>query len=257
MLRSASGMPFKKNALLAALPVKLLMEMKPHLVPVSLTFGQVLYHSGKSMREVYFPARSLVSLLVVLEDDSSLEVALVGHEGVLGVPLALGAKLSPVRALVQGAGDALRMNAAQFLLMMGRHPLLQRVVFSYAGMLMGQIAQTAACNRFHLLEPRLARWLLMTRDRLGCEEFRMTQEFLSTMLGVRRVGVSDAASSFQRQHLIEYSRGHITILDHAGLEAASCSCYARGVVGQPAVVPWRPVLLHVANARKSPPALAT
>jgi CRP-like cAMP-binding protein len=170
----------------------------------------------------------------------ALEVALVGPEGVVGVPLALGSKLSPMRALVQGAGDALRMNAAQFLLMMGGHPLLQRAVYGYAGVLMEQIAQTAACNRYHLLEPRLAHWLLMTRDRLGSAEFRMTQEFLSTMLGVRRVGVSDAASSFQRQHLIEYSRGHITILDHEGLEAASCSCYRRGVIGQPATQPWRP-----------------
>jgi CRP-like cAMP-binding protein len=240
---SIGRMPFKTNVVLASLPAKLLTEIKPHLTPVNLPFGQVLYHSGKPMREVFFPARCLVSLLVVLEDELALEVALVGHEGMLGVPLALGAKLSPVRALVQGAGDALRMSAPQFLLMMGRHPMLQRAVFGYAGKLMGQIAQTAACNRFHLLEPRLARWLLMTRDRLGAEDFRMTQEFLSTMLGVRRVGVSDAASSFQRQHLIEYSRGHITILDHEGLEAASCSCYARGVVGQPAVVPWRPPAL--------------
>jgi CRP-like cAMP-binding protein len=249
-------MPFKQNAVLAALPRKILIEMRPHLTPVTLMFDEVLYQSGKPMKDVYFPVRCLVSLLVVLENDLALEVALVGQEGVLGVPLALGARLSPVRALVQGAGDALRMNAAQFLLMMGQHPLLQRAVFGYAGVLMGQIAQTAACNRFHLLEPRLARWLLMTRDRLGCEDFRMTQEFLSTMLGVRRVGVSDAASSFQRQHLIEYSRGHITILDHDGLEAASCSCYGRGVVGQPAVVPWRPQASHAPRAHKSPPALA-
>jgi CRP-like cAMP-binding protein len=249
-------MPFKKNAVLAALPAKVLSEMTSRLVPVTLPFGQVLYQSGKAMRDVYFPARCLVSLLVVLEDELALEVALVGNEGVLGVPLALGAKQSPVRALVQGAGDALRMTAANFLLMMGRHPQLQRAVFGYAGLLMGQIAQTAACNRFHMLEPRLARWLLMTRDRLGSEDFRMTQEFLSTMLGVRRVGVSDAASSFQRQHLIEYSRGHITILDHDGLEAASCSCYGRGVMGQPAVVPWRPPALHALRTYKSPPALA-
>jgi CRP-like cAMP-binding protein len=239
-------MPFKTNALLAALPAKVLLEMTPYLVPVAMPFGQVLYHSGKAMRDVYFPARCLVSLLVVLEDELALEVALVGHEGVLGVPLALGAKQSPVRALVQGEGDALRMTATDFLLMMGRHAPLQRAVFGYAGLLMGQIAQTAACNRFHMLEPRLARWLLMTRDRLASEDFRMTQEFLSTMLGVRRVGVSDAASSFQRQHLIEYSRGHITILDHEGLEAASCSCYRRGVIGQPAVVPWRPEPLRAA-----------
>jgi CRP-like cAMP-binding protein len=239
-------MPFKKNAVLAALPAKVLLEMTPHLVAAPLPFGQVLYHSGKAMRDVYFPAGCLVSLLVVLEDELALEVALVGNEGVLGVPLALGAKQSPVRALVQGAGNAWRMTAANFLLMMSRHPQLQRAVFGYAGLLMGQIAQTAACNRFHLLEPRLARWLLMTRDRMGCGDFRMTQEFLSTMLGVRRVGVSDAASSFQRQHLIEYSRGHITILDHEGLEAASCSCYRRGVVGQPAVVPWRPEPLAAA-----------
>jgi len=230
----------QSNALLAALPRKTLIEIKPHLVPVALVFGQVLYRPGQPMREVYFPERCLVSLLVVLEDELALEVALVGREGVVGVPLALGSKLSPMRALVQGAGDAFRMNAAQFVSMMGSQPLLQRAVYGYAGALMGQIAQTAACNRYHLLEPRLAHWLLMTRDRLGSADFRMTQEFLSTMLGVRRVGVSDAASSFQRQHLIEYSRGHITILDHDGLEAASRSCYRRGVIGQPAVVPWRP-----------------
>ena len=117
---------------------------------------------------------------------------------------------------------------------------------------MGEIGQTAACNRFHLLEPRLARWLLKTRDRLGAGEFRMTQQFLSTMLGVRRVGVSDAASSFQRQHLIEYSRGYIKILDHEGLEAASCACYRRGTAGGPAVVPWRPAPLHAKTAREKP-----
>jgi CRP-like cAMP-binding protein len=233
-------MPFTTNALLAALPRKTLIEIKPHLAPVALVFGQILYEPGQPMRDVFFPARCLVSLLVVLEDDLALEVALVGSEGVIGVPLALGSKVSPMRALVQGAGDAFRMDAAQFLLMMGSHALLQRAVCGYAGMLMGQIAQTAACNRYHLLEPRLAHWLLMTRDRLGSADFRITQEFLSTMLGVRRVGVSDAASSFQRQRLIEYSRGHIRILDHDGLEAASCSCYRRGVVGQPPVVPWRP-----------------
>src|SRR5205085_1619411 len=154
-------------------------------------------------------------------------VALSGREGMVGIPLALGSRVSPVRALVQGAGDAFRMNGAHFLAAMARHPQLQRPVYVYAGVLMGQIALTAACNRFHLLEPRLARWLLMTRDRLGSADFRMTQEFLSTMLGVRRVGVGEAAASFQRRNLIGYSRGQITILDHAGLEAASCSCYKR------------------------------
>jgi CRP-like cAMP-binding protein len=230
------------NNVLASLPRKIYLELLPALVPVELEFGQLLYQEGERMKEVYFPQSCVVSLLVVVDRDAALEVALVGRDGLLGVPLALGAELSPVRALVQGAGAALRMSRIRFRAALDQHAALRRVVYDYAASLMGQIGQTAACNRFHQVQSRLARWLLMTRDRLGSGEFRVTQEFLSAMLGVRRVGVSEAASSFQHQHLIEYSRGVITILDHAGLEAACCSCYAVDVARAGGMATWRPPL---------------
>jgi len=150
---------------------------------------------------------------------------MVGHEGMVGMALMLGSGVSPVRALVQGAGTALQMSAARFDREFKRNPLLQRGLFRYLNVLMAQITQTAACNRFHRVEARLARWLLMTSERLRSEKFLLTQDFLSHMLGVRRVGVTEAASALQRRKLIEYTRGNITILDHAGLEAASCACY--------------------------------
>jgi len=233
-------MPHIPNMLLASLPRSTLRDILPGLKPIALALGQVLHEPGQPVRDVYFPQTCLVSLIVVVEDGLALEVALVGREGMVGVPLALGANLSPVRALVQGAGSALRMNRAAFRLALREQEPLRRAAQGYAHALMGQIAQTAACNRYHLLEARLARWLLMTRDRVEAGDFMMTQQFLSTMLGVRRVGVSDAASSFQRRRLIEYSRGHITILDHAGLEAASCSCYAHDLASAGALPAWRP-----------------
>jgi CRP-like cAMP-binding protein len=228
------------NNVLACLPHRIYQELLPMLVAVDLEFGQVLYHEGERMKEVYFPQSCVVSLLVVVDRDAALEVALVGREGLVGVPLALGAVLSPLRALVQGAGSALRMSRIRFRAALEQHAPLREAVYGYAGSLMGQIGQTAACNRFHQVNARLARWLLMTRDRLGSGEFRVTQEFLSAMLGVRRVGVSEAASSFQNQHLIEYTRGVITILDHPGLESACCSCYAVDVARAGAMAKWRP-----------------
>jgi hypothetical protein len=174
---------------------------------------------------VYFPSASLVSLLTLVEGHMALEVSMVGREGIVGVPLALGIVDSPMRALVQGGGPALRMSATRFRAELGRNAPLQRGLNRYIHVLMGQIAQTAACNRFHLVEARLARWLLMTRDRVRSGEFRMTHDFLAHMLGVRRVGVTQAATALQRKKLIEYRRGSIRILDDRGLEAASCSCY--------------------------------
>jgi CRP-like cAMP-binding protein len=213
------------NSLLAALPRKSYLRLLPSLVPVELAFGEVLYEPGKPIREVYFPGQSLVSLLTLVEGHLALEVGLVGRDGMVGVPLALGIDASPVRALVQGAGPALRMNAAGFRRELGRSPPFQRELHRYVHTLMAQISQTAGCNRFHVVQARLARWLLMTRDRVRSGEFRMTQEFLSHMLGVRRVGVTEAASVLQRRKLIEYSRGNITILDHRGLQMAACACY--------------------------------
>jgi CRP-like cAMP-binding protein len=213
------------NSLLAALPRRSYLRLLPGLTSVELVFGDVLYEPGQPIRDVYFPTQSLVSLLTLVEGHLALEVGLVGREGMVGIPLALGIDVSPVRALVQGAGPALKMNAARFRTELHRSPPLQRELDRYIHAMMAQISQTAACNRFHVVEARLARWLLMTRDRVRSSEFRMTHEFLSHMLGVRRVGVTEAASALQRQKLIEYSRGNIRILDDHGLEAACCSCY--------------------------------
>jgi len=166
-------------------------------------------------------------LLTPVEGHLALEVGMVGREGMVGVPLSLGSDVSPVRALVQGAGAAMRMKSARFCREIRKSPQLRQEVNRYTGALMAQITQTAVCNRFHVVEARLARWLLMTRDRVRSDEFRLTHEFLGHMLGVRRAGVTTAARALQRQKLISYSRGKIRILDQRGLEAASCSCYER------------------------------
>ena len=213
------------NSVLAALPRKAYLALLPGLVPVALVFGDVLYEPGEVIRDVYFPGRSVVSLLTVVEGHPPLEVGLVGREGMVGIPLALGIGVSPVRAVVQGAGSALQMSAARFRKAFEAGLPLQRALHRYIHALMTQITQTAACNRFHMVDERLARWLLMTRDRLCSGEFHLTHEFLSHMLGVRRVGVTEAACGLQQRGLIDYSRGNIRILDDAGLEAASCSCY--------------------------------
>lgn len=214
--------------LLAALPRMAYRDLLPDLVPVTLAFGDVIYEPDTPIRHVYFPSACLVSFLTIVEGHLAIEVGMVGCEGMVGTALALGIEVSPVRAIVQGGGAALRMNKARFLSALRRSPPLQRGIYAYVQALMGQISQTAACNRFHGVEARLARWLLMTRDRVGSGEFRMTHEFLSSMLGVRREGVTQAALSFQRHGLIEYKRGEIRILDDRGLEAACCSCYAAG-----------------------------
>lgn len=215
------------NLLLASLPGKTYRDLLPGLATATLAFGDVLYEPEARIRHVYFPSDCLVSLLTVTDRRLALEVGIVGREGMVGVPLALGVATSPVRVLVQGGGAALRMSAGRFASALQRNPPLQHGLHRYIHALMSQISRTAACNRFHFVEARLARWLLMTRDRLGSGEFRMTHEFLAAMLGVRRVGVTEAASALQRRKLIDYSRGRIRILDGAGLKAASCSCYVK------------------------------
>jgi len=217
--------PALSNNLLAALPRRDFRHLLASLEPVTLAFGEVLYEPGKPMRHVYFPVGALVSLLTVVEGHKALEVGMVGLEGMVGVALALGIPVSSVRALVQGSGPALRMKAAGFLAALRQSPSLQREIYRYAHALMTQITQTAACNRFHVVEARLARWLLMTRERMRCDQFRLTQELLGHMLGVRRVGVTKAARALLQRKLIRYSRGNIEILDRKGLEAASCRCY--------------------------------
>ena len=213
------------NSLLAALPRKEYRHLTDELEPVALTYGEVLYEPGERIKHVYFPNDSVVSLLTLVDRHHALEVGLVGREGMVGIPLALEISISPVRALVQGTGTAMRMRATPFLKAYRESPALQRELHHYTYSLMAQITQTAACNRFHMVEARLARWLLMTHDRMQCSPFQLTQDFLAQMLGVRRVGVTKAARALQQNQLIRYSRGNITILDRKGLEAASCSCY--------------------------------
>ncbi len=195
------------------------------LEPVLLRFGQIIYQAGGKIRHVYFPIDCLISLLTAVDKRRTLEVGMVGNEGMTGMPFILGMGVSGVRALVQGSGRALRMPAGAFRIEFDRNAPLRDALFRYTYALMAQISQTAACNRFHAAEARLARWLLMTRERVGSDEFPLTHEFLAHMLGVRREGVSEAAGALKRRGLIDYRRGDIRILDSKGLNEAACSCY--------------------------------
>jgi CRP-like cAMP-binding protein len=214
-----------ENSLLAAVPRREYRRLLAELEPVTLTFGEVLYEPGETIRHVYFPGTSLVSLLTLADGHLALEVGLIGRDGMVGIPLVLGHTVSSVRALVQGTGTAMRMASALFSKEFGLSLPLQRELYRYTHTLMAQISQTAACNRFHVVEMRLARWLLMTHDRVKSNKFRMTHEFLAHMLGVRRVGVTKAAQTLQKRKLISYCRGDITVLDRRGLEASACECY--------------------------------
>ncbi len=214
-----------QNRLLAALPRKDFQRLAQHLEPVDLAFGEVLHEPGGRIRHAYFPLSGLVSLLTVVGQDKAAEFAIVGNEGVIGASAALGIDTSSLRAVVQGAGTALRITASRLKSEFGAHPVWYVELLRFTNALMHQAAQSAACNRFHPVEPRLARWLLSTRDRLHSNHFQITQEFLSQMLGVRRVGVTEAAANLQKKRLIIYSRGKLQLLDPAGLEAAACECY--------------------------------
>jgi CRP-like cAMP-binding protein len=213
------------NKILASIPGGDCQRLSRQLEPVSLRFGQVLYEPGRAIRYVYFPVNCLVSLLTSVDRHRTLEVGMVGNEGMAGMPFILGVGISGVRALVQGAGQALRMASTPFRAEFERTAALQQALYRYAYALMAQISQTAACNRFHDAGERLARWLLMTRDRVGADDFALTQAFLAHMLGLRRVGVTEAASELKRHNLIAYTRGQLSILDVPGLKRASCSCY--------------------------------
>ena len=215
----------QQNHLLAALAPEVQSRLFPYLELVQLPLRALLYEARRPMRHVYFPTDCVVSLLTIVEGHRALEVGLVGREGMVGSRLALGSTQSSVRALVQGTGAAVRITSVRFLRAFRESPALQRTLLRFADTLMTQVSQTAVCNCFHVVEKRLARWLLMTRERLPTSEFHLTHEFLADMLGVRRVGVTTAASSLQRQKLIRYQRGNIRILDQRGLEAAACACY--------------------------------
>ena len=213
------------NRLLATLPRKDYRKLLLCLEPVKLVFQEVLYEPHIRIRHVYFPNDCFVSMLTTVDADRAAEVGLVGSEGMIGLPVALGAAVSPFRAVVQGGGTAMRMKIADFRRAFSESAALKRELFLFTHLLMIQIAQTAACNRFHVVQKRMARWLLMTRDRVNSNEFRITQEFLALMLGVRRSGITLAAGSLQELKLIGYRRGAVTILNQRGLEAAACGCY--------------------------------
>jgi PAS domain S-box-containing protein len=220
----AKGAPIS-NRLLAALPRKDYQRLLGGLEPVTLAYGEVLYEPGDPITHVYFPDDTLVSLLTTVGAHQALETGLVGREGMVGISAALGVEAASVRAVVQVTGTAVRMNAVRFRKAFRKSLPLQDELYRFIHAKLAQARQTAACNRFHVVEARLARWLLMTRDRMRGNRFFLTQEFLADMLGVRRVGVSTAACALHKKKLIEYSRGKIRILDRKGLEAASCSCY--------------------------------
>lgn len=216
------------NQLLAALPVEEWLRWLPQLEPVELKLGQVLYESGSAQRDVYFPTSAIVSLLYVTENGSSAEIAIVGFEGVVGIALFLGGDTSPNRAVVQSAGQGFRLKARVIKAEFNRSLPVMHLLLRYAQALITQISQTAVCNRHHSVQQQLCRWLLMSLDRLPGNHLRMTQELISNMLGVRREGVTENAHKLQQAGLIRYSRGHIEVLDRAGLEHVVCECY--GVV---------------------------
>jgi CRP-like cAMP-binding protein len=221
--RSADGAAV--NRLLATLPKNEYKRLLPKLKTVNLILGEELYEPGEAIKYVYFPNNSIISLISELSETSGLEVGMVGNEGMAGLPVFMGVSSSSTRALVQGSGTAMRMSSAAVRTEANRLGSLHRLLHRFSHSLLTQVAQSSACNRFHLVNARLARWLLMTNDRLGVEEFPLTQEFLSSMLGVRREGVSKAAGALQSAKLIRYSRGMITLLDRRGLVAKSCDCY--------------------------------
>ena len=213
------------NRLLAALPRKEYQRLLPELEQVTMPFAEVLFEPGERISHVYFPNDSIISLLAEVADRSTLEVGIVGNEGVAGISVFMGVDTPRHRGVVQGFGTAMRLRASVLRKESDLVGPLHRLLHLYAHSLLTQVSQSAACNRFHVVDARLARWLLMTGDRLGTNEFRLTQEFISNMLGVRREGVNKAAGVLQKNGLINYSRGRIEILDRAGLEAVSCECY--------------------------------
>jgi CRP-like cAMP-binding protein len=222
----ASRRASPENLLLAALPADDRQRLLGDHSPVDLVLSETLDEPGGRIRHVYFPIDSFISLITPGVERAQLEIGLVGNEGMSGVPLLLGVNVSPLRALVQGAGHAWRVDAAHFDRTIETCPSIRTSLNRYLFVFLSQLMQTATCTRFHLVEARLARWLLMTRDRAHSSQFHVTHEFLAYMLGVRRVGVTSAASALQRRKLIRYSRGDVSVLDVRGLELASCPCYA-------------------------------
>ncbi|NMM03612.1 Crp/Fnr family transcriptional regulator [Paraburkholderia sp. RP-4-7] len=216
------------NHLLAALPQAEWARVSARLVLVDMPLGRVVYESGDRLSHVYFPTTSIVSLLYVMEDGASAEIAIAGNEGLVGIALFMGGETTPSRAVVQSAGWAYRLDARVLKDEFGRAGPVQRLFLRYTQALITQMAQTAVCNRHHSIDQQLCRWLLLSMDRLPSNELKMTQELIANMLGVRRAGVTEAAMKLQDAGLIRYSHGHIEVLDRPGLEQRVCECY--GVV---------------------------
>ena len=216
----------KSNHLLGALPASDLQRWLPQLEPVTMPLGLVLYESGRTLSHVYFPTTAIVSLLYVMENGASAEIAVVGHEGVVGISLFMGGESTPSRAVVQSAGQGLRLRAGVIKQEFEQAGPAMHLLLRYTQALITQMAQTAVCNRHHSLDQQLCRWLLLSLDRLPGNELVMTQELIANMLGVRREGVTEAALKLQKIGLIRYSRGRISVLDRPGLEQRTCECYA-------------------------------
>jgi CRP-like cAMP-binding protein len=216
----------QQNHLLAALPTEAQERIVPHLALVEMPLGKVLYESGESSREVYFPTNSIVSLLYVMEDGASAEISVVGNEGIVGIAVFMGGESTTSRAIVQSGGYAYRLTGQRLKDEFNRHGDLQNLMLRYTQALITQMAQTAVCNRHHSIDQQLCRWLLLSLDRLRSNELTMTQELIANMLGVRREGVTDAAGKLQRLGVILYQRGRIEVLDRGKLEDLSCECYA-------------------------------
>ncbi|GAB6126150.1 Crp/Fnr family transcriptional regulator [Humidesulfovibrio idahonensis] len=216
----------KQNHLLAALPAEVFDRLLTKLELVPMPLGMVLYESGDTMRHVYFPTNSIVSMLYVMENGASAEISVVGNEGVIGVALFMGGESTSSRAIVQSAGHAYRLLGQTFKDECNRHTGLLLLMLRYTQALITQMAQTAVCNRHHSIDQQLCRWLLLSLDRLSDNQLSMTQELIANMLGVRREGVTEAAGKLQKLGVIEYTRGHISVLDRPKLEALCCECYA-------------------------------
>jgi len=214
------------NGLLAALPEAEWERVLPHLENVEMPLGKVLYESGDRLSHVWFPTTSIVSLLYVMENGAAAEIAVVGNEGIVGISLFMGGNSTPSRAVVQSAGQGFRLKANLLMAEFDRAGPVLHLLLRYTQALITQMAQTAVCNRHHSLDRQLCRWLLLSLDRLQSNELVMTQELIANMLGVRREGVTEAAGHLHRAGLIRYQRGHITVLDRAGLERRTCECYA-------------------------------
>jgi CRP-like cAMP-binding protein len=219
-------LPARDNRLLAALPAADYSRIAPHLEAVPMLLGDSIYESGSQLNHVYFPSTSIVSLLYVMENGASAEIAVVGNEGIVGISLFMGGNTTPSRAIVQSAGSGYRLKAAVLKAEFDRGGPLMQLLLRYTQALITQMCQTAVCNRHHSVEQQLCRWLLLSLDRLSSNELVMTQELIANMLGVRREGVTEAAGDLQRAGLIRYSRGRITILDRPGIERSVCECYA-------------------------------